>query len=73
MSRERAALSPGMMSLCLWRSPGGSGGLTVPLAAGGAAADADGGEEREAVRHGAAVSAHALPAHAECALLHAAG
>lgn len=41
--------------------------------AGGAEADADGGEEREAVRHGAAVPAHPLPADAERALLHSAG
>lgn len=37
---------------------------------GGAEADADGREECEAVRHGAAVPAHTVPADQECALLH---
>ena len=39
---------------------------------GGFEADPDDREEREAVRHGAAVPAHAVPAHAQRALLHAA-
>lgn len=39
---------------------------------GGAEADADGGEERQAVRHGAAVLTDPLPADPERALLHAA-
>lgn len=51
-----------------------AGGVTPGLGrAGGADADAHGGQEREAVRHGAAVPADAVPAHAQRALLHAAG
>ena len=39
---------------------------------GGFEADPDDREERKAVRHGAAVPAHAVPAHAQRALLHTA-
>jgi hypothetical protein len=40
---------------------------------GGAEADTDGGEKREAVRHGAAVPAYALSTDQKCTLLHSAG
>lgn len=45
--------------------------ICVLLIVGGPEADPDDREEREAVRHGAAVPAHALPAHPQRPLLHA--
>ena len=43
-----------------------------PPDGGGPGAESDGRQERASLRHGAPVPAHALPAHAQRALLHAA-